>query len=128
MPNSDRILVVEDDADSRALLYTILNGAGHSVLTADNGQQAIDLFERGIRPRLLIVDLMLPRVSGQDLIQFAHEDPALKFVPVIVVSATAVRPARLMSDAFLAKPIRPAELLARVSELLERNRQEPPRS
>ena len=53
---------------ARASLYHLLTQEGFSVLTADNGQQALDLLDRGIRPSLIMVDLMLPRVSGFDLI------------------------------------------------------------
>jgi CheY-like chemotaxis protein len=80
------ILVVEDDASMRGFLSTLLTDAGFSVLVAETGQRAIDLLEHGSRPWLMIVDLMLPRVSGADVLRYAHEDSDLRHVPKVVIT------------------------------------------
>jgi two-component system cell cycle response regulator DivK len=118
MPNTDRILIVEDNRAAQEGLYTLLFGAGYSVLTADNGQQALDLLERGIRPRLLIVDLALPKVSGRDLLKYMQSDPALRLTRVIVTTAMNPEEVHVVADVVLYKPIDVALLLSTVAELM----------
>ena len=117
MPNRDRILVVEDDRDTLGLLFNVLNHQGFSVLTADDGQQAMDLLLRGIRPRLLILDLMMPRVSGVDVLSHMRSDPDLRTVPTIVVTGMRREQVRVVADRILYKPIDVPELVRAVHAL-----------
>jgi CheY-like chemotaxis protein len=87
MPNSGRILIVEDHADTSAALYTILTERGYSVLTADNGRQALDFLDRGIRPGLILIDLLMPEVSGHELLAHLNSSPELRDIPTIVITA-----------------------------------------
>jgi CheY-like chemotaxis protein len=119
MLNTDRILVVEDNRDAQEGLYTLLCREGYSVLTADNGQQALDLLEKGIQPRLLIVDLMLPKVSGSDLLKHMQSDPALRQTRVIVITAMNPEAVHVVADVVLYKPVDVALLLATVAELMQ---------
>ena len=105
MPNSGRILVVEDHADTSAALYTILTERGYSVLTADNGQQAIDLLERGIRPGLILVDLLLPLVSGEDVLVYLNRHQDLRDIPTIVITAVPKEQVRVITNAVFSKPL-----------------------
>ena len=118
MPDSPRILIVEDDPDSRASLCQYLTHAGYSVLTAGNGQQALDIIDRGIRPNLVVVDLMLPRVSGFDLITYLHTDPELRTIPTIVITALPRDEVRVIADVVIHKPLAFEPLLATVQNLL----------
>ncbi len=118
MPNTDRILVVEDNRAAQEGLYTLLFGAGYSVLTADNGQQALDLLERGIRPRLLIVDLSMPKVTGRDLLKYMQSDPALRLTRVIVTTAMNPEDVHVVADVVLYKPLDVSLLLSTVAELM----------
>jgi CheY-like chemotaxis protein len=118
MPNTDRILVVEDNRAAQEGLYTLLFGAGYSVLTADNGQQALDLLERGIRPRLLILDLSMPKVTGRDLLKYMQSDPALRLTRVIVTTAMNPEDVHVVADVVLYKPIDVPLLLSTVAELM----------
>ncbi len=118
MPNTDRILVVEDNRAAQDGLYTLLLEAGYSVLTADNGQQALDLLERGIRPRLLIVDLSMPKVTGRDLLKYMQSDPALRLTRVIVTTAMNPEDVHVVADVVLYKPIDVSLLLSTVAELM----------
>ena len=118
MPNSQRILVVEDDPDTRASLYQLLTQAGFSVLTADNGQQALDLLDRGIRPNLIMVDLMLPRVTGFDLITHLRTDPELRIIPTVVITALPKDDVRVIADVVFHKPLEFEPLMATVRHLL----------
>ena len=118
MPNTDRILVVEDDRDARETLYILLSREGYSVLTADNGQQGLDLLVHGIQPRLLIVDLLLPKVPGWDILKHAASDPSLRHMPVIVVTALSPDEVSVSADAVFHKPVDYPTLLTTVRRLM----------
>ena len=105
MPNSGRILVVEDHADTSAALYKILTDHGYSVLTADNGEQALDLLDRGIRPALILVDMLLPRVSGEELIRHLNANPELRDIPTIVITAVPKDQVQVITNAVFSKPL-----------------------
>jgi CheY-like chemotaxis protein len=118
MPNTDRILVVEDNREAQEGLYTLLFREGYSVLTADNGQQALDLLERGIQPRLLILDLVLPKVTGSELLRHMQSDPVLRLMRVIVITAMSPEDVHVVADVVLYKPIDVSILLATVADLM----------
>jgi len=114
MPNTGRILLIEDSPDTRTAFFLGLTLAGHSVLTADNGQQAFDLLERGIRPSVILLDLMLPHISGHDLLTHLRSDPELRYIPTIVVTAMPQEQTHVIADAVLYKPVPLDVLLATV--------------
>jgi CheY-like chemotaxis protein len=105
VPNTGRILVVEDHADTSAALYTLLTERGYSVLTADNGQQAIDLLDRGIRPGLILVDLLMPHMSGDDLLRYLNGHAELRQIPTIVITAVPKDQVRVITNAVFSKPL-----------------------
>jgi CheY-like chemotaxis protein len=120
MPNRERILVVEDNRDALAALFFVLTQAGYSVLTAEDGAQAVDLLSHGIHPRLIVLDLLLPKVDGWAVLKHLQQDPLLRRIPVIVT--TAVRDARertLGADVILSKPVEHAELIVAIRRLLD---------
>lgn len=104
-------MLVEDDADTRELLVKVLRDAGHPVVTAGDGQQAMDLLEKGIRPCIVIVDLALPHVSGGDLLKYMQSDPDFRTIPAIVVSGLPRERINVVADAVLLKPCEPQTLL-----------------
>lgn len=116
---SDRVvLLVEDNRDALTGLFTLLTEAGFAVLTATDGEDALDFLERGIRPQVVILDLMMLKVTGWEVLEYLHRDTELRQIPVIVMTglegdATHVAGA----DVILTKPIQPAELLAAVRRL-----------
>jgi len=117
------ILVVEDDAGTRGFLSTLLTDAGFTVLVAETGQRAIDLLEGGTRPRLMIVDLMPPRVSGADVLRYAHEDRHLRKVPkVVITGASRDKLQNVVADAILIKPVDPTMILDTIRRLAPPNR------
>ena len=113
----DSILVVEDNREAQAGLYELLQDA-YSVRTADDGQQALDLLERGFQPRLLIVDLSMPKVSGWDLLKYMQSDPALRLTRIIVVTAMNPEDVHVVADVVLYKPIDVPLLLSTVAGLM----------
>lgn len=80
-------MVVEDDADIRTLMAHVLEAAGYHVVQAENGKQALDLLQGGISPALILLDLMMPVLSGPELLEILQADEVLRTLPVVVVSA-----------------------------------------
>jgi CheY-like chemotaxis protein len=78
-------LVVEDHYDTQNAVVAVLERAGLTVVTAGNGEEAIRQLEGGLRPRLMLIDLMLPKVSGWDLLQYLREQPELGQIPTVVL-------------------------------------------
>src|SRR5215207_9471346 len=109
------ILVADDEPAIRDLLAVLLEAAGHRVLRAADGEEALALLV-GARPDLLITDHAMPGPTGLDLIDYLRAHPALA-VPVILLSATARGPARAPT-VLLAKPFDVDQLLGAVAALL----------
>ena len=118
MANSARIFVVESDRQTQELLFLLLRQRGYSPLTLDDGQQALDLLDRGIEPKLVILDLMLPSVPSDAVLERLQSDPRLRRVPVIAVTECAVRHMHLPAvDAVLYKPLDYAAVMRTVDRL-----------
>jgi CheY-like chemotaxis protein len=84
---ADLVLVVEDEAAARAGMEQLLRGAGYDAVGAPNGQAALDLLRSGIRPRAILLDLMMPVMDGWAFRREQLRDPQLAHIPVIVLSA-----------------------------------------
>lgn len=78
---------MEDDTDLRESLSQALRDHGFTVTQAGNGQQALDLLRSGIRPGVILLDLMMPVLSGWELRDALRQDPALAKIPQLVISA-----------------------------------------
>jgi len=120
-----RVLVVEDQADLREYLRQLLSPA-YEVLTAIDGQDALDVLAHETPIDLVTTDAMMPRLSGTELLARLKADPAHADLPVLMLTARADEAYRLASltlgvDDYLTKPFGPAELLARVVALLRRH-------
>ncbi len=103
-----RVLVVEDDANTREALSLVLGGAGFAVDAAANGREALDLLRGGLRPRLILLDLMMPVMDGWAFRAEQLRDPALADIPVVVCSAAHELPQRaasLQAAAVFPKPV-----------------------
>lgn len=124
-PSSARrnvILLVEDDLSIHESLGESLEQSGYLVIAAVDGREAIALLRSGVRPSAILLDLMMPVMDGWDFRQEQRSDPALRDIPVVVItasgfSASTVR-TQLGDVEVIAKPIQRAELfraLARAS-------------
>ena len=113
-PRSGAILVVEDDPSTREGMLALLQNAGYKVSSAKNGQEALDLLEGGLRPAIMLVDLMLPEVSGWDFLKYVHGDPELKLIPTIVVTAAPDERTSVIADHVFVKPVDIPRLMASI--------------
>lgn len=121
-----RLLVVEDDGDTREALEELLVGAGYDVLTAPNGVVALTLLrtERekgGVPCSAVILDLMMPVMNGWDFRARQRADPALASIPVLLMSAgghLAAVSEELSAAGHVTKPVDVPDLLAKVARLL----------
>jgi CheY-like chemotaxis protein len=86
VPSAEPILIVEDDPANRELLRRMLEKAGWMVEEADNGQAALEAIELR-KPSLVLLDLMMPRVDGFDLVARMRERPDLRDIPVVIITA-----------------------------------------
>ena len=121
-----RVLVVEDDRDLSRLMAAHLASEGYDVVRAHEAAAALELVGAG-RVDVVVLDLMLPRISGDGLLVRLREREGTRDLPVIVVSAkdavwTRVDLLRLGADDYLTKPFDLDELTARIEALLRRSR------
>lgn len=85
-----RLLVVEDDDDIRATMTELLSSEGYPVLDARNGEEALDLLRHAEPlPELILLDLMMPVMSGAEFCAAVHDDPRLKDIPIVLLSASS---------------------------------------
>ncbi len=119
-PAGTRVLVVEDDANVRGLLQTLLDAEGYQVSTASDGLAGL-IKASSARPGLMLLDLMMPDLGGARVLEELHSDPLLSGVPVIVVTGKveAVPSLRrsLGEQNVFVKPFEVDALLARVATL-----------
>ncbi len=114
------ILVVDDEFDLASTLRAILEGAGYRVETCSNGREALERLRGGPRPDLVLTDVMMPLVSGFEVLQTMRQTPGLQEVPVVVMSS--VPPGVKRDDygwqAFLRKPFGLEVLMRTVRQLI----------
>jgi len=125
-PPVHRVLVVEDNAHTAYLLQFMLQRAGYDVLIAADGRDAQAVIDNVSPVDAILLDLMLPYVSGYQLISELRDSPIWHQVPIIVVSGKVleqdvVRALDLGADDYVTKPFRPQELLARLRRQLSRD-------
>lgn len=122
---NQKILIVEDDTDINHLIRKILIREGYETMQAFSGTEALLLLKMEI-PDMLILDLMLPGMSGEELIQEVRRNFDTE-IPILVISAKAALESKVQvlkggADDYLTKPFEPEEVLARVYAALRRCR------
>src|ERR1700674_301776 len=123
----EKILIVEDEVDVADLVAHHLRGAGFSVETVSNGRAALNLI-KSQPPTLVVLDLMLPEVSGLDLCRMIKSDPRTNKIPIIMLSAKTEEIDRVLgfelgADDYVVKPFSPREFVLRIRAILRRRMQ-----
>jgi len=123
-PAGERVLVVDDEPDIVALVAYHLAKAGYRVGTAATGSDALAA-ARQERPALIVLDLMLPGLSGFEVLEQLRADEATRDMAVLMLTARREEPDRIRglslgADDYLAKPFSPQELVLRVGAILRR--------
>ena len=116
------VLVVDDNPDMRAYVSSILRASGYQVQTARNGSEGLNIAKE-LLPNLIVTDLMMPVVTGLEMIRMIRSEETLKGIPIILLTAKVDEDTRIEgtergADAYLAKPFNDSELLAEVRNLL----------
>ncbi len=116
-----KILVVDDSPTERFFLAELLARKGYTVITAENGAQAIEKV-RQERPDVVLMDVVMPGPNGFQVTRALARDPDTQDIPVILCTSKAAESDRIWglrqgARGYLVKPVRPEELLARVADL-----------
>lgn len=123
-----RILIAEDNAVNRELLRELLEARGYAVEEACNGQEALAMIAQS-KPDALLLDLNMPVLDGFATVRKIREDPAMAALPVLAVTAYAMRGDREKTlaagfDEYLSKPISPSALDAELERLWQKRKAE----
>jgi two-component system, OmpR family, phosphate regulon response regulator PhoB len=123
------VLVIEDEPDLAELVRFHLSRAGFAVEVAHSGRAGLDAIRRA-RPALVVLDLMLPDLSGTDVCRELRADAKLRDLPVLMLTARADEVDRVVgfelgADDYVTKPFSPRELVLRVRAILRRAEGEP---
>lgn len=117
-----RILVVDDQEDNRRILRDLLTSVGHEVIEAMSGEEAVASAEAHV-PDLILMDIQLPGIDGYEATRRIKAKPALRRIPLIVVTSYALsgddaKALAAGADAYVSKPFSPRALLAKMKEHL----------
>ena len=124
------VLVVDDDPDIRELITWKLARAGYSTLVAGDGEAGLAAVAagdgQGRAPDLVLVDWMMPKMSGIDVCRALRENPATADIPVVLLTANAQATDVALGlaagvDDYIAKPFSPREMLSRIEAVLTRS-------
>ena len=120
---SKRVLVVEDQPDSRQIIRDMLAPADYEITEAENGEEALAAIARQ-RPDLILMDVQMPIMDGYTATRRIKADAALRSIPIIAVTSYAVsgeeKKARAAGcDDYVPKPFSPRQLLAKIRDYLQ---------
>ena len=126
---ASRVLIVEDERDIRDLVALHLQRDGYEVTSAGSGEEALAQVRQS-PPDLVVLDLMLPAMSGLEVCRRLRQEPATATLPILMLTAKADEVDRVVglelgADDYVVKPFSPKELLARVHAVLRRSRPTP---
>lgn len=122
MKGKKKVLVVDDNRDTVRIIRDALEGAGFGVVSAYDGREALDLVRREL-PDLVILDLMMPKMSGYEVCNEIRKDPKTKGLIVLMLTARSDIDAKIQgieggANDYLVKPVEPREVVSRVRRFL----------
>lgn len=122
MANKKKVMIVDDDPDILRSLRTLLESKGYKVYTFDNGYDLIKILEKGKKPTLIILDVMMPMINGWQIQRFLEANPKWRKYPIFFLTARSTESAVELYEEyaidFLIKPFNINELLAKINEIL----------
>ncbi len=123
---SVKVMLVEDEADIREMLALSFMRAGLEVIEAETAEECLQKIEQNVLPDVMIIDWMLPGMSGIELVRRVRKDTLVKETPIIMLTARGEEVDKLKSfevgvDDYVTKPFSPRELNARVTALMRRS-------
>jgi len=122
---SKKILVTDDSPTIVAMIKEILESAGYSVVTASDGQEALDKAKKE-KPDLIVLDLMLPKIDGYKVCAMLKFDKNFRSTPIMILTARAGESdkelgAEVHADAYVTKPFEPDAFLMKIKELIKKD-------
>ena len=123
---ADKLLIVDDEVDTLNLISMMLQRQGYEISTAEDGVVALEKI-KSEKPDLVLLDVMMPRMDGFDVLRQVRADPEIEHTPIIMFTAKTQVEDKITgleagADAYLTKPTQPAELFAQVKAILNRSR------
>ena len=122
--DSTRILIVDDDPSTRFVLRLVLEREGYFVLEASDGGKALEMLETDPLPDVVAADLMMPIVSGFELVERLRSQPRTVAIPIVVVTSNPDAARRLSSsgmvDAIVSKPFTASDLTRGIYDVKDR--------
>jgi len=120
-----KVLIIEDAKHVVMMLESRLRANGYEVISAYDGQQGLERAQKE-KPDLIIMDIMLPKLTGDEVCKKLKQDKELATIPIIVLTALARRQdiklaEQLGVDAYITKPFMPDVLLSKIRELIGKN-------
>ncbi|MDD5259324.1 MAG: response regulator [bacterium] len=118
----NKILLVDDEPKLLLLVKSRLEASGYEVITAADGEEALAMIPSE-KPDLLVLDIMMPKIDGLQVCTQVKNDPGLKQIPIIILTAKSQREAMIeakksRANSYVVKPFRPEVLLAEVKKYL----------
>lgn len=121
MSSTQTILLIEDDHDIRVSFRQTLETCGHFIYSVANGKDALALLEKITPPKLIILDLGMPIMNGEEFLSLKEKNPKIADIEVLVVSCYIDRIKNLNQHSFLVKPVDMDVFINKVASCLETN-------
>jgi two-component system response regulator VicR len=120
-----KIMVVDDEPDVAFTVEHSLKDLDCKIIRADTGEKCIELLEKGQIPDLILLDIMMPGMSGWEVFNKLKENESWDTIPVVFLTArvdhTAENAGNFLGDDYIEKPYDPVDLKKRIEKILERN-------
>ena len=127
LPSAKRVLVVDDNEDIRNLISIILTGESYEVLAVESGTKALEIYSE-FKPDLILLDIMMPEISGFDVLEQIRDIRSAKLnsVPIVMITAKSLtddidKAIKLGATSYIVKPFRAESLKQKVIENLTSN-------
>ena len=118
---SKTVMIVDDEPDLLKVMSFGLKMAGYKAITCSNSEQAVELINKE-KPDLVLLDLLMPKMSGEDICKIVKSDQKLKHIPVVFLTAilceTKEKIESIGADGYLEKPFEPEKLMEKIKELI----------